>query len=158
MDIFLIIIGIILLLVGLVGCVLPIIPGPPMAYLSLVALHFTDKASFSTKQLVIWLLLVIIVQVTDYFIPMMGVKKLGGSRWGNWGCLFGTLIGVIFFPPWGIIIGPFAGAFAGELLSGKSAHLAFKAGFGAFVGFLFSTVLKITLCGWFVFCFIHALI
>lgn len=158
MDIFLIIIGIILLLVGLVGCVLPIIPGPPMAYLSLVALHFTDKASFSTKQLVIWLLLVIIVQITDYFIPMMGVKKLGGSRWGNWGCLFGTLIGVIFFPPWGIIIGPFAGAFAGELLSGKSAHLAFKAGFGAFVGFLFSTVLKITLCGWFVFCFIHALI
>ncbi len=158
MDIFLIIIGAILLLVGLVGCILPIIPGPPIAYLSIVALHFTDKVSFSAKQLLIWLMLVIIIQVADYFIPMLGVKKLGGTKWGNWGCLIGTLIGVIIFPPWGIVVGPFAGAFIGELLSGKKVDLAFKAGFGAFIGFLFSTILKIALCGWFVFCFIHALI
>ena len=158
MDIFLIIIGILLLLVGLVGCILPIIPGPPIAYLSLIALHFTDKASFTAKQLLIWLLLVIIIQIADYIIPAMGVKQLGGGKWGNWGCLIGTLIGVIFFSPWGIIIGPFVGAFIGEMLSGKSTHHAFKAGFGAFIGFLFSTILKIALCGWFVFCFFHALI
>lgn len=158
MDIFLIIIGILLLIIGLIGCIIPMIPGPPIAYLSLIALHFSDKASFSIKQLFIWLLLVIIIQVGDYFIPMLGVKKFGGSKWGNWGCLIGTLIGVVLFAPWGIIIGPFLGAFIGELLSGKATDLAFKAGFGAFIGFLFGTILKISLCGWFVFCFIHALI
>ena len=158
MDILLIIIGIILLAIGLVGCLLPIIPGPPIAYISLVLLHLTDKASFSMKQLTICLLLVIILQIVDYIIPTLGVKKMGGGKWGNWGCLFGTLIGVIFFSPWGIIIGPFVGAFLGEALSGKSSHHAFKAGFGAFIGFLFGTILKLILCGWFIFCFFKALI
>ncbi len=158
MDVFLIIIGILLLLMGFVGCVLPVVPGTPLAYLSLVALHFTSLASFSAKQLIVWLILVVAMQTADYLIPMMGVKKFGGSKYGNWGCLIGTVIGVVFFAPWGILIGPFAGAFVGELIAGKKADLAFKAGFGAFVGFLFGTILKIGLCGWFAFCFIRALV
>ncbi len=158
MDIFLIIIGIILLILGLIGCILPIIPGPPLSYLALIILQLTDKVAFSYTQLITWLLLVILFQIGDYFIPILGVKKFGGGKWGNWGCLLGTLIGVIFFAPWGIIIGPFVGAFIGELLSGKSSDIALKAGIGAFIGFLFGTVLKITLCGWFIYCFFSALI
>ena len=89
---------------------------------------------------------------------MFGVKRFGGTSWGNWGCIIGTFTGLFLFPPWGVIIGPFAGAFIGELLGGKETHHALKAGFGAFVGFLMGTVLKVAVCGWFIFCFINALI
>lgn len=158
MDILLIIVGGICLLVGLAGCIIPMLPGPPIAYIALLLLHFTKYASFSSWELIFWFLLVIAIQVLDYIIPSMGVKKLGGSRWGKWGCIIGTLAGIFLFPPWGIFIGPFIGAFIGELLAGKATPDALKAGFGAFVGFLAGTVLKIAVCGWFIFCFIHALV
>ena len=81
MDILFIIIGILCLLIGLAGCFLPVIPGPPVAYAGLLLLHFTDKVQYSTTQLLLWLLLVIILQVLDYFIPMLGSKYSGGTRW-----------------------------------------------------------------------------
>lgn len=114
MDILLIILGILCLIVGLAGCILPMIPGPPVAYAGLLLLHFTDKAQFSTTQLLLWLAAVVLVQILDYFVPMLGSKYSGGSRWGTRGCLIGTIVG-LFFMPWGIILGPFLGAFAGEL-------------------------------------------
>lgn len=158
MDIFLIVLGSLCLLVGLAGCIIPMLPGPPIAYIGLVLLHFTDKVSFSLTQLFFWLFLVVIVQVLDYFIPFFGVKKLGGTRWGNWGCIIGTFAGIFLFPPWGVIIGPFAGAVIGELLGGKKTEHALRAGLGAFLGFLLGTVIKMMLCGWFIFCFISALV
>ena len=158
MDIFLITLGIILLIIGLIGCFLPVLPGPPIAYLALVVLDFSDQVYFTWGQLIFWLILVIIIQVADYFVPTLGVKKFGGTKYGTWGCLAGTLIGIFIFPPWGILVGPFAGAVIGELLSGKEAKHALKAGLGAFLGFLFGTILKIMLWGWFVYCFIRALV
>lgn len=83
MDILLIILGILCLIVGLAGCILPMIPGPPVAYAGLLLLHFTDKAQFSTTQLLLWLAAVVLVQILDYFVPMLGSKYSGGSRWGN---------------------------------------------------------------------------
>lgn len=157
MDILLIILGVICLIAGFAGCVAPVLPGPPIAYLALLFLHFTDKVSFTTGQLLIWLTVVAIVQIIDYFIPLMGVKKFGGTKWGNWGCLLGSIAGVMFFPPWGIILGPFFGAIAGELLGGKDSSYALKAGFGAFIGFLMGTLLKVITCGWFLFVFFKAL-
>ena len=84
MDIFLIILGSICLLVGLAGCIVPMLPGPPVAYLALVFLHFTDKVSFTIPQLFLWLFIVVLIQILDYFIPMFGVKRLGGTSWGKW--------------------------------------------------------------------------
>ncbi len=158
MDILLIILGAICLILGLAGSILPMLPGPPLSYVGMLLLHFTDKVQFSTNQLVIWLLIVIAVQVLDYFTPMLGAKRYGGSKWGNWGCIIGTILGIFFFPPWGIVLGPFIGAVVGELLAGKKSHVAFKAGFGAFVGFLFGTITKLIVCGMFIFYFIKALI
>lgn len=134
MDILFIIIGILCLLTGLAGCFLPVIPGPPVAYAGLLLLHFTDKVQYSTTQLLLWLLLVIILQVLDYFIPMLGSKYSGGTRWGTRGCLAGTIIG-LFFMPWGIVLGPFLGAFIGELLGGKETRQALKSRNGFFVWF-----------------------
>ena len=157
MDILLIILGILCLLTGLAGCFLPVLPGPPVSYAGLLLLHFTDKIHFSTTHLILWALLVIIVQVLDYVTPMLGTKYSGGGKWGNWGCVIGTRARPVVFPPWGVLIGPFAGAVIGELLGGKKSVEAFKAGVGAFVGFLFSVVVKVSVCGYFIYCFVAAL-
>ena len=81
MDILLVILGVICLLVGLAGCFLPILPGPPVAYLALWLLHFTGYAEFTVTELVVWGLLVVLVQAMDYVTPMLGTKYSGGSKW-----------------------------------------------------------------------------
>ena len=118
LDVILIIVSALCMIAGLAGCVLPFLPGPPIAYLGLVFLHFTDKVHYTPTQLIIWLLIVAVVQVLDYFTPMLGSKYSGGSKWGNWGCIIGTLVGLLFLP-WGVILGPFLGAVIGELHGNK---------------------------------------
>lgn len=154
MDIVLLILGIICLLTGLIGSVVPMLPGPPISYVGMLLLQWSGYVHFTVNQFIIWLIIVIIVQLLDYFMPMFGAKRYGGSKWGNWGCVIGTFVGIFIFPPWGIILGPFLGAFIGELLGGKKSSAAFKAGFGAFVGFLFGTITKLIVCGVFIFYFL----
>lgn len=156
-DIILIILGILCLLVGLAGCILPALPGPPLSYAALLLLHFTDKVQFSTTQLVVWLIVVVVIQVLDYFVPMLGSKYTGGTRWGTRGCMAGILVG-LFFMPWGIILGPFLGAFIGELLGGSDKKLALKSGIGSLIGFLLGTVLKCAVCGYFIYLFFSELL
>lgn len=149
MDIVFIIVGILCLFTGLMGCLLPMLPGPPLAYLGIVLLHFTERVEFTTPQLIWWLVLVVLTQILDYIVPLMGSKYSGSSRWGTRGCLAGTLIG-LFFLPWGIILGPFLGAFIGELLGGSNHAQALKSGIGALMGFLAGTVLKCMVTGYFI--------
>jgi len=159
LEITLIVLGAICLILGILGSILPALPGPPLSYAGLILLHFTDRVQFTTTQLIIWFVLVILTIVADYILPVLGVKKWNGSKWGNVGCIIGIIAGLFIFPPWGIIIGPFAGAVLGELLfAKKNTTEALKAGFGAFIGFILGTALKLSVCGWFVFCFIKALI
>ena len=157
LDIILIILGVLCLITGLMGCVLPFLPGPPVAYLGLVLLHFTDKAQYSTTQLIVWLLIVIVIQILDYFTPMLGSKYSGGSKWGNWGCIIGTLVGLLFLP-WGVIFGPFLGAVIGELIGNKEFSQALKSGVGSLVGFMLGTLLKFVVCGYFGYQFIMGFI
>ena len=158
MDIALIILGILCLIIGLAGCILPMLPGPPVAYVGLILLHLTDGVSLSTTELLVGLLIVVVVQVLDYIIPMLGTKYSGGGgKWANRGTLIGTLIGM-FFLPWGIIIGPFVGAFMGATKDGMDNTQALKAGFGSLLGFLFGTVLKFVVCGYFAWVFIRELL
>ena len=157
MDIFLIIVGILCLLTGLAGCVLPVLPGVPLAYGGMLLLHITDRVQFTTTQLLVWLGIVVIIQVLDYFIPLLGTKYTGGTKWGTRGCLVGTIIG-LFFMPWGIILGPFIGAVVGELLGGRETAQALKSGRGSVLGFLLGTVLKCVVCGYFIWQFVAALV
>lgn len=150
MDILLIIVGILLLIAGVVGCILPILPGTPLAYVGLLLIHFTEKVEFTTTELVIWMIIIIAIQVLDYFTPMLGSKYSGGSRNGNRGCVIGTIVG-LFFMPWGIFIGPFLGAFIGELLGGSNRTTAIRAGFGSLLGFLMGTFLKLIICLYFIY-------
>jgi len=143
MEIFLIIIGIILLIVGILGCIVPIIPGPPITYLALLIMQFKSNPPFTTKFLVIWALITIVVTVLDYVVPAWGTKKLGGTKWGIWGSIIGLFAGIFFFPPIGLIVGPFLGAFIGEIIAGKDSKTALKSGFGSFIGFVTGTLLKL---------------
>ena len=156
MDILLIILGALCLLTGLAGCILPILPGPPLAYAGLLLLHFTERVQFSVTQLLVWLGIVVVIQVLDYFVPLLGAKYSGSSKWGTRGCLVGTVVG-LFFMPWGIILGPFLGAVIGELLGGRQAGEALKSGLGSVLGFLLGTVLKCAVCGYFIWLFVTAL-
>lgn len=145
------------MIAGLAGCILPFLPGPPIAYLGLLILHFTDKVQYTTTQLVVWLVIVIVLHLLDYFTPMLGSKYSGGSKWGNWGTVIGTLAGLLFLP-WGIIIGPFLGAVIGELLGNKELPQALKSGVGSLIGFMLGTLLKLLVCGYFCYQYIAGLI
>ena len=95
--------------------------------------------------------------INELLGPGGGSKYSGGSKWGNWGCIIGTLVGLLFLP-WGIILGPFLGAVIGELLGNKEFSQALKSGVGSLLGFIFGTLLKFVVCGYFCYQFIIGLI
>lgn len=148
MDILIMVLAIILMVGGIAGCVLPVLPGAPLAYAGLLLLHFTGLAHFSTAQLIVWLIVVVVLQVVDYITPLLGSKYSGGTSFGNRGCVAGTLLG-LFFMPWGIILGPFLGAVAGEMMGGSDFPHAVRAGIGTLIGFLLGTLLKVIVCFYF---------
>ena len=159
MDIILIVLGVILLLIGIIGCFLPIIPGPPISFLALLFLHWTEKAPFSAETLWTWAFITVLVTALDYVVPIYGTKKFGGTKRGIWGSTIGLVIGLFFFPPFGIIFGPFIGAFVGEMSNGNVENKkALKAAFGSFVGFLTGTLLKLIASGWMAWLYISSLL
>jgi len=158
LDLLLIIAGIIFLLVGLAGCILPVLPGPPLSSVGLLMLHFTKSHHFSSDFLLLWAALAIAVTIIDNVIPVLGTKKYGGSKKAVWGSIIGLIVGLFLFPPFGIIIGPFAGAVIGELIDGKETGDALRSGFGAFMGFLGGTILKLVTSGLMTFYFFKELI
>lgn len=157
-DILLIIIGIALLLIGLAGCVLPVIPGPPISYAALLVLHLSPKHQFSTDFLLLWAVIAIGVTLIDNFIPVYTTQKMGGSKRAVWGSIIGLVVGIFLFPPIGLIVGPFIGAVLGELSAGKDTQTALRSGFGAFMGFIGGTILKLVASGMMIFYFVKELI
>ncbi len=148
MTIALIILGLLCALVGLVGCLLPIIPGPPLSFLALIILSFARNwEPFSTTFLIVMAGLTLLVTVLDYVVPFIGAKKYGASKLGVWCSMIGMLIGVFFFPPWGMLIGAFVGAIAGEVLSGKEGKRSLRAAWGVFLGNVLGVGLKLAFCG-----------
>ncbi|MFN3639798.1 MAG: DUF456 domain-containing protein [Flavobacterium sp.] len=146
MDYLLLLLSLLLLLVGLVGSMLPLLPGPPISWFGILLLYLTFGVPFHHGMVWGSLVVTIVVSVLDYVIPSIGTKRFGGTRFGVWGTNIGLLIG-LFFPPLGIIIGPFVGALVGEFIhDSRDVRRAFKAAVGAFMGFMASTFLKLILC------------
>jgi len=144
MDVFLAILGTICIIIGLLGSLLPILPGPPISYAGVLLLHFTQYAQYSTRFLILFAVLTAVVAVLDYVIPIWGTRKFGGSKYGTWGATIGVVVG-IFMGPVGMIVGPFIGAVVGEMIYGKKSNEAFRAGLGSFIGFITGTLMKIVL-------------
>lgn len=157
MDLFLIIMAGLLLVTGFLGSILPILPGIPLSYAGILLLHFTDKYQFSSEFLILWAVIVVAIQVLDYYIPIWGTKKFGGSKSGIRGSVIGLLFGM-FLGPFGIVLGPFVGALVGELLAQKATPDALKAAFGAFLGFIIGTVSKLIVAGMLIYYYIITII
>jgi len=150
-------VAIMLMILGIAGCLLPILPGPPLAYLGLVALHFTRFADISRNMFIILGVIAVVVTVIDYVVPIWGTRQFGGSKYGMRGATVGLIIGLFLGPP-GIIIGPFIGAFVGELIFKDDIRYALKAGFGSLLGFLTGVGLKLAAALLMTFYFVKALI
>jgi len=153
MDYFLIILGAICIIIGIIGSILPGLPGPPISYLGILLIHWTRFAQYSSKMLTIWAIIVLIVAVLDYVVPIWGTRRYGGTKAGVRGSTIGLIIGVILLPMLGIVLGPFGifgilggpflGAWIGERSAGQDSQKALRAAFGSFIGFLAGTIMKI---------------
>lgn len=146
MDIFLLIIAALLILVGIIGCIVPGLPGVPLAYAGLWIAQATERIDFSWQMLLVWGIVTIVVSILDYVVPAWGTKQFGGTKYGVWGSTIGVFAGM-FFGALGVIIGPLVGAVLGELIGGKEVAEALRAGWGSFIGLLFGTILKLVSCG-----------
>lgn len=155
---FLIVLGVIFIIIGIIGCVIPGVAGPPFSFLALICLSIVKKwEPFSIRFLIVMGALTVVVQALDYLLPAVGAKKFGATKYGFWGAIIGMLLGIIFVPPLGIIIGAFLGAIFGEVIAGKEASEALKAGWGVFVGVMVGMLLKLILAGIMTFYFFKAL-
>jgi len=148
MNTVLIIVAILLALIGIAGSIIPGLPGPPFSWAALLVLNFTTAADHNATFLVVTAAVAVVITLLDYVVPSLSTKKHGGSKAGVWGCNIGLVVSIIGLPfgPTGligVIFWPFVGALVGELLSGKQSREAVHAAWGAFLGFLTGTGLKL---------------
>ena len=141
-DYIFLILGIFLMIFGLIGCLVPVLPGPPLSFLGLISLQVTRFGDFSKATLITLAAIAVVVTILDYVVPIWGTKKFGGSKYGIRGATVGLIIG-IFLGPIGIILGPLIGAFVGEMIFKDDISYAIKAGFGSLLGFLTGIGLKL---------------
>lgn len=149
MDIFLAVTAFLLSIIGLIGCIVPIIPGIVMNFIALVLLSFTSYAEIGWGALAVWLVVTIVVTAADFYLPAWMTRKFGGSRAGEVGATVGVFAGMFLFPPFGIILGPFFGAVLGELTRDKqNVERALQSGLGSFLAFIVGTGLKLIVGLW----------
>lgn len=142
MEALIIISSLLLVVLGIAGSFLPIIPGPITSWLGLFVLSYAKSIDISTVFLIVTFTIALLIFVLDYIIPAIGTKRFGGSKSGVIGTSIGLIVGLLSPIPFGIIIGPFIGALIGELMHKNDVNRATKAAFGSFLGFITSTFLK----------------
>lgn len=131
------------LVVGIIGSFVPMLPGPPIAWVGLLLAFFSDYNNIPLLCLIITCVVMIVVTVFDIIMPSKMTKKTGGSKAATWGCTIGIILG-LFIPPFGILIFPFVGALVGELINTNADFkVSLKSAFGAFLGFLLGTGIKL---------------
>lgn len=111
----------------------------------MLLIHLSSMVHINPYWIWVFGLLSVAITSLDYLLPIWGTKKSGGSKHGVWGASIGLVIGIIFFPPLGIVLGPFAGAWLAEIVNGQNAQLAFRSALGSLIGLLVGTLLKFAL-------------
>lgn len=143
MSILLISLGFICCIVGLIGSFLPVLPGLPISWIGILLLYFVPEVEVSSNLLWITFGITVVIFILDYVIPMFGVKKYGGSKYGMYGAGVGLLVGIFTPIPLTVLVFPFLGAYIAELyFSRKGSKQALRAAFGSFIGFLASTFIE----------------
>lgn len=157
MDILLIVAAAILLILGILGSFLPILPGIPLSWLGLLLFHLTSTVPMDYTFLSITLLVAIIIFALQYAIPALGTKYLGGSKRGMIGATLGLIAGIFIPIPFAILIAPFVGAYLGEILNKSNSRHALRAASGSFVGLIASAFMEFVVAGIFLLLFIYKL-
>lgn len=147
METLLIILALVFGIVGLLGSILPALPGAPLSYVGLLLLLPCEGTDISNASLWIYGIFLAVVSILDYIAPVWLTNLSGGGQQATRGSVAGLIVGLFFFPPWGLIIGPFVGAFIGELMEGSSKGKALKVALMSFVGFLLTTGMKMIYSG-----------
>jgi uncharacterized protein YqgC (DUF456 family) len=137
-----IVIGLGLLATGFAGCILPVLPGPLVAYLSLLCLQLTGVHDYAIVTLVVLGAVAVLILILDNVVPVWGVRRVGGSMAGIVGGGLGIVVGLFIFPPLGVLVGPLVGAILGELIAGNTAGKALTSGVGTLLGFVCGAVAK----------------
>ncbi|MCG3164951.1 MAG: hypothetical protein POELPBGB_00711 [Bacteroidia bacterium] len=145
MEAVLIIIAILLLFAGLLGCVLPAIPGPPLSYVALLLVQWAWKP-FETTTLIVFAIITIAVTLLDYIIPVWGAKVFGATKQGIYGSIIGMLVGT-FLTPVGMIAGLLIGAILGDVVGGRKLSDAVGSGLGTFIGTMAGMAVKLIVSG-----------
>lgn len=147
MDTLLAIFALLCGFVGLLGAIVPVLPGTIVSFIGLVLINLASWSEITNTQLIVWGVVSLVVIILDYILPGYFSKLFGGSKRGIMGANIGVFAG-IFFGPWGIILGPFVGAFVGELLNDSTAKdRAFKVACGSLLSFFTGTGLKLVTGG-----------
>ena len=145
MTLLLVVAGALLQLVGLVGCILPVLPGPPLNWLGLLLVWLAREGEpFSGMFLAVWAAVALGVTVLDYIVPAWGARRAGASRHGVVGSVVGMVVGIVWFPPFGMLVGALVGAILGEMIAGRATGASLKAGAGVFLGTTLGILLKLT--------------
>lgn len=144
-DTILLIIALLLCIIGLAGCIVPGLPGPPLNYAGMLMVQYVQKP-FETYTLIIFGILTAAILVIDYLLPVWFAKKFGATKQGIWGSIIGMFLG-IFFTPVGMIFGLLIGAIIGDLLAGRTSGQATRSGLATFFGTLLSVGLKLGVAG-----------
>ena len=142
MDLILFGVGAVLMILGIMGSFLPVLPGVPLSWVGLLLLYLAPSVPINYWVLGIAFILAAIIYALQLVIPAMGTKKYGGSKAGMWGATIGMVIGIFVPIPLGIIIGAFAGAFIGEIINKSDSKSALRAAYGSFIGLLASTFME----------------
>ena len=145
MDQLLVILGLILCIVGLIGSFIPIIPGPITSWLGLLSISFTSYVELNYSFLLISFIIAALVFLIDIIIPILGLKKVGGTKKGMIGATIGLLLGLFIVGPFGILIGPFIGALSAEMLGNLKFGEAIKASVGTLIGFIVGITMKFSI-------------
>jgi hypothetical protein len=145
-EVTLLLLGLFLNGLGILGCVLPVLPGPLLSWLSLFVFLFIPHTDISNTTLMVTGVLMAVISVSDYAIPVLGAKRFGSSKEGIWGGAIGVVVGLFFFPPIGIILGPLIGTVIGDLIAGGTFTKALNSGMGSLIGFMVGTAIKLIYC------------
>ncbi|MHC4957392.1 MAG: DUF456 domain-containing protein, partial [Planctomycetota bacterium] len=146
-EVLLALLGLALQIVGIIGCVVPVMPGPPINWFGVLLLRFALPDPPSWTMIAVLGAAAVGVTVLDYVVPARGAKKAGATRWGVWGSIFGMVVGILWFPPLGLIVGAFVGAVAGELIANRTTGESLRAGKGVLLGTLLGMLLKFAVSG-----------
>ena len=142
MDLLLIIISAVLIISGIIGSFMPILPGPLTSWFGLFILNLISSVEIDSALLIITFIIAITIFILDSLIPIYGSKYFGATKYGIIGASIGLVIGIITPIPFGILIGPILGALIGELLFNNDLRKSIKSSIGVLIGFVASSLIK----------------